>query len=67
MSNKQLHTFNGMTYTNSEYVKSGLTDTEFAKQTSDLFSAAYSTAQVRSYRQTLGIPNNRPRSDTSAE
>jgi hypothetical protein len=57
--NKQLHTFNGMAWVKEKYTDSGMTDTEFAKHISELTGHDYSCAQVRQYRASLGIPNNK--------
>lgn len=58
--NKQLHTFTGMSEVKEKYAASGMTDTQFAEQISKVTGNQYSCAQVRAWRQALGIPNNRP-------
>ena len=56
---KQLHNFIGMQLVKDEYTNSGMSDSEFAANISARPDRSpYSTAQVRSYRQALGIPNN---------
>lgn len=57
--NKQLHTFTGMSEVKTKYAASGMTDTQFAEQISTVTGQQYSCAQVRAWRQALGIPNNR--------
>ena len=56
--NKQLHTFTGMSEVKANYVASRLTDTQFAEHIS-VGGQQYSCAQVRAWRQALGIPNNK--------
>lgn len=61
MSDKQLHTFNGMEFVRTEYAGSGLTDTEFAKFATEKLGAPYSLAQIRNYRTTWKLPANEPK------
>ena len=56
--NKQLHAFEGMQATKHGYAASDMSDSDWARQLSTASGARYSTAQVRNYRQVLGIPNN---------
>ena len=59
MSTKQLHMFRGMRAVEADYAASGMTDTEFANSISDgTAEGNYSCAQIRQYRQNLGIANN---------
>ena len=59
MSSKQMKTFRGMSAVKADYEASGMTDTEFANSISDgTATGNYSCAEIRQYRQTLGIENN---------
>lgn len=59
MSTKQFHMFRGMRAVEADYAASGMTDTEFANSISDgTAEGNYSCAQIRQYRQNLGIANN---------
>lgn len=58
MSAKQINNYEGMDLVKKGYAESNLTDTQFAAQMSEKTNRLYSCAQVRSYRQALGIPNN---------
>lgn len=56
--NKKLHTFTGMESIKRSYAASGMADTQYAAQMSAATGQQYSCAQVRAWRQALGIPNN---------
>ena len=55
---KQIETFKGMEYVRDHYTQSGQSDTDFSKSASEHLGFQVSMAKVRSYRYTLGIPNN---------
>lgn len=53
---KAMHKFDGMRYVQDKYENLGLTDTSFANLMSNELAEPYSMAEVRQYRQQLGIP-----------
>ena len=53
---KAMHKFDGMRYVQDKYESLGLTDTNFANFMSNELAEPYSMAEVRQYRQQLGIP-----------
>lgn len=65
MSINQIHAFEGMTAVKEKYGEAGVNDKSFAIYLSTQTRRKYSTAQIRSYRTALGIPNNEPTSTPS--
>lgn len=65
MSSKQLKTFRGMQHVQADYVSTGLSDTQFAELITKREKGAmvFSCAEVRQYRQSLGIANNGARDE----
>lgn len=56
--NKQLHSYEGIDLVKRRYVESTFTDTGFAAYATVELERPYSVAQIRQYRQVLGIANN---------
>ena len=63
MGYKQMKLFLGMQHVKQDYANTGLSDTEFAKLLSSRTKNEYSAAEVRNYRATLSIANNKPRDE----
>ena len=63
MGSKQMKMFLGMQHVKQDYANTGLSDSEFAKLLSSRTKFPYSAAEVRNYRATLGIANNKPKDE----
>lgn len=61
VSNKQIALFEGMAFIKAHYTESKMRDSEFADRMTEELKRLTTTAQVRQWRASLGIPNNAPR------